>query len=110
MTGGVFCGLFVLSLIGYSLGILWFGDNWKTQEPLGVAANISGVSFATAIAMLSIGGSLVAITKMPNIFRNKSLEQGRREERDLALEADKQRRDGESLADAMERLRQARRS
>ena len=112
--GGVFCGLFVLSLIGYSLGVLWYGDAWKTQEPLGVAGNISGVSFATAIATLTMGKAAMVLYKIPNIFRNKSLEEGRREgrqeERNLALEADRQRRDGETLAQAMERLRKERSS
>ena len=59
---------------------------------------------------------------LPRIFRDKTREEGREEgleqgreegreeERNLALEADKIRREGESLADAMERLRQSRRS
>ena len=51
---------------------------------------------------------------LPRIFRDKTREEGREEgreeERNLALEADKIRREGESLADAMERLRQLRRS
>ncbi len=46
---------------------------------------------------------------IPRIFRDKTREEGREEgreeERDLAIRADKQKRQGESLADAMERLR-----
>lgn len=49
------------------------------QNPMGVAANISGVSFATAIAALSIGGIVMATRKMPKMFWDKWLEEGIRE-------------------------------
>ena len=48
---------------------------------------------------------------MARIFRRKEKEEGReegrQEGRQEAIEADKQRREGESLAQAMERLRQS---
>ena len=76
-----------------------------------VAANISGVSFATAIAALSIGGIVMVslkIPKMPNIFRNKSMELGQEfgEQRmkALALRASEEKRDGETFAQAIERV------
>ena len=59
---------------------------------------------------------------LSRIFRDKTREEGREEGRkegrkegleegrNLAIEADRIRREGESLADAMERLRQLRRS
>ncbi len=51
---------------------------------------------------------------MPRIFKRKEKEEGRleglQEGRQEAIEADEQRRLGESLAQAMERLRQSQRS
>ena len=47
---------------------------------------------------------------MARIFKIKSKEEGRREERELALRADKERQEGETLAQAMERLRLDQRS
>ena len=44
------------------------------------------------------------------IARQEGREEGRQEERSLVIQADNDRRDGESLADAMDRVRQAQRS
>ena len=54
------------------------------------------------------------IPRIPNILRSQLSEEERQHERrkgeDLAIEADMQRRPDESLAQAIERLRQSRRS
>lgn len=114
MTGSAFCSLFVLSLIACSLGVLWFGDGWHTQEPLTVAANISGVSFATAIAAISIGGIVMVIPKIPRIFRWKSLEEGREEGerigRQQVMDAAAEEIPEEALERIKERLREQERS
>ena len=84
LTGTAFCYLFFLSLIGYSAGALFWGDVWN-QNPLGVAADISGVSFATAIAILCIGGILMLgwrMPRIPNIFKSQTLEEGRKQGRE----------------------------
>ena len=47
---------------------------------------------------------------MSRIFKRKEKEEGRQEGLQEAIEADKQRREGESLAQAVERLRQSQRS
>ena len=47
---------------------------------------------------------------MTRIFRDKRADEARREERELAIRADKERLPGESLRDAMERLRESQRS
>ena len=44
---------------------------------------------------------------MARIFRRKEKEEGRQEGLQEAIEADKQRREGETLAQAMERLRRS---
>ena len=67
-----------------SVGVFFFRDDWQTQNPMGVAGNISGVSFATAIAALSIGRVGMVTLK---IFKNKSKEEGRQEERQKVLKA-----------------------
>lgn len=101
---------------------MWFGDDWKTQKPMGVAANISGVSFATAIAALSIGGIVMVLPKIPNIFRIKAmeeglqrgleqgLEQGREQGIREAIQAVKEKQPDETLDQVAERLRRERRS
>ena len=76
-----------------------------------MAANISGASFAVSIVLLSLERVAMIMTR---IFRDRRLEeareQARREERNLAVQADKQRLPGETLEQAMERLRESRRS
>ncbi len=47
---------------------------------------------------------------MTRIFKRKEKEEGRQEGRQEAIEADEQRLPGESLEQAMERLRQSQRS
>ena len=47
---------------------------------------------------------------MSRIFRDRRVEEARREERNLAIQADKQRLPGETLEQAMERLRESQRS
>ena len=53
------------------------------------------------------------LPKIPNILRSQLSEEERQEvrqeEQKLAIEADKQRRQGESINDAMERVRLSRR-
>ena len=57
------------------------------------------------------------LPKIPNILRSQlseeerqeAREEGLREGQELAIEADKQRRQGESISDAMERMRRSRR-
>ena len=71
-------------MIVSSLSVFFFRDDWQTQNPMGVASNISGVSFASAIAALSIGRVGTVTLK---IFRNKSKEEGREEERRRVLKA-----------------------
>ena len=66
------------------MSVFFFRDDWQTQNPMGVASNISGVSFASAIAALSIGRVGMVTLK---IFRNKSKEEGREEERQRVLKA-----------------------
>ena len=61
------------------MGVFFFRDDWQTQNPMGVASNISGVSFASAIAALSIGRVGMVTLK---IFRNRSKEEGREEGRE----------------------------
>ena len=72
-----------------------------------MAADISGASFAVSIVLLSLGR--VAMV-MARIFRDRRVEEARREERNLAIQADKQRLPGETLEQAMERLRESQRS
>jgi hypothetical protein len=120
VTGGVFCGLFVFFLIAYSVGVLWFGDDWKTQNPMGVAANISGVTFASAISVLAIGGLAMATYKMPKMFwhrwleemeegqrkaREEGLRKGREEGREEFISAATGEISEEALARIKERLR-----
>ena len=90
LTGGVFCSLFFLSLVGYSIGAFWIGNGWGAQNPLGVAADISGVSFATAIGLLSLGGIAMVLSKMPripNILRSRLSEEERKHEREAGRQA-----------------------
>ena len=47
-----------------------------------MASDISGISFATAIVILAIVRVAMTLTKIPKIFRNKSLEAGREEGRE----------------------------
>ena len=76
-----------------------------------MAADISGASFAVSIVLLSL--ERVAMV-MARIFRDRRLEEAREEarleERNLAIQADKQRLPGETLEQAMERLRESQRS
>ena len=71
-------------MIVSSVSVFFFRDDWQTQNPMGVAGNISGVSFAFAIAALSIGRAGMVTLK---IFRNRSKEEGRQEERQRVLKA-----------------------
>jgi hypothetical protein len=69
-----------------------------------MAADISGASFAVSIVLLSLGRVAMVMTR---IFRDRRVEEARREERNLAIQADKQKRPGETLEQAMERLRKS---
>ena len=80
-----FCGLFVLSLIGYSLGVLWSGDDWQTNSQMRIAGRISTVALATAILMLGMGRVAVVLYRLPGISRSKSLEEGHRRQADARL-------------------------
>lgn len=51
-----------------------------------MASDISGISFATAIVILSVVRVAMTLTKISRIFRNKSLEEGREEGRERTLE------------------------
>ena len=67
----------------YSTGAFWYGEGWKqTESPAGLASDISGISFATAIVILAIVRVAMTLTKISKIFRNKSLEAGREEGRE----------------------------
>lgn len=98
-----------------SVVAFWYGDDWEPQKPIGMAADISGASFAVSIVLLSVGRVTMVMTR---IFRDRRLEEAReqareearREERNLAIQADKQRLPGETLEQAMERLRESQRS
>ena len=71
----------------YSTGAFWYGDGWKqTENPAGLASDISGISFATAIVILAIVRVAMTLTKISKIFRNKSLEEGREEGQERTLE------------------------
>ena len=76
-----------------------------------MAADISGASFAVSIVLLSLGRVAMVMSR---IFRDRRVEEAReearREERNLAIQADKQRLPGETLEQAMERLRESQRS
>ena len=74
-------------------------------------AEIFGASFAVATVALTIGGALIIIERY--IFGDKRVKKAREEgirlgvqqERELATRAYGDRREGESLEHAMERLR-----
>jgi hypothetical protein len=65
-------------------------------------ADISGASFAVAIVILSIGRAAMVMSR---IFRRREKEEGRREAESEFVEADAQRKPGENLQQAVERLR-----
>jgi len=104
--GGAFCGLFVFSTVVCFAVAFWYGDDWDWQRPVGTVADISGASFAIAIVILSFGR--VAMV-MARIFKRREKaegrEEGRREAQDELFEADAQRKPGETLQQAVERLR-----
>ena len=105
--GGAFCGLFVSSFVVCSLVIVfWNGDKWDSQGPIGVVADISGTSFAVAVVILSFGRVAMSLNR---IFKRKEREQGREEgRRETAneyTEADANRQPGETLQQAVDRLR-----
>lgn len=104
--GGVFCGLFLFSFAVCSAVAFWYGDDWDSQRPVGLVADISGTSFAVAIVILSIGRVAMVMTR---IFKRREKEEGRKEGRREAenelIEADAQREPGETLQQAVERLR-----
>ena len=120
--GGAFCGLFIFSLVICSVVVYWYGDDWDSQGPVGIVADISGASFAMAIVILSAGRVAMVMTR---IFkrrekeegreegrregrregREEGREEGRRETANEFTEADAQRKPGETLQQAVERLR-----
>ncbi len=79
-----------------------------------MVADISGASFAAAIVILSFGRVAMVMTR---IFKRREKEegrkegraegrvQGRREAENELIEADAQRKPGETLQQAVERLR-----
>ena len=73
-----------------------------------MAANVYGASFAIAVVLLSFGRVAMLTTRIFNNRRVKEArEEARREEQELAIRADKERLPGESLVEAMERLRES---
>ena len=112
--GGAFCGLFVSSMLVCLAVAFWYGDDWDPQRPVGTIADISGASFAIAIVILSVGRVTMVMSR---IFKRREREEGRQEGRQEGrregrreaeneyIEADAQRKPGESLQQAVERLR-----
>ena len=104
--GGAFCGLFVSSMIVCFAVAFWFGDDWDSQRPVGTIADISGASLAIAIVILSVGRVTMVMSR---IFKRREREEGRvegrREAENEFIEADAQRKPGETLQQAVERLR-----
>ena len=113
--GGAFCGLFVASFVVCSLLIVfWNEEKWDSQGPIGVVADISGASFAVAVVLLSFGRVAMSVNR---IFKTKEREQGHREGREEGreegrretaneyTEADANRLPGETLQQAVDRLR-----
>ncbi len=108
--GGAFCGLFVSSLVVCFLVAFLYVDEWDTQWPIGVVADVSGASFAAAIVILSFGRTAMSLNR---IFKRKEREQGRQEGRQEGrtetaneyIRAYANLRPGESLQEAVERLR-----
>ena len=78
---------------------------------MAVFAEISGASFGMVIIVLTIGGALIMLERIflgdgrVREAREQAREQGRREVRALAIRADRDRKQGESLEQAMDRLR-----
>ena len=109
--GGAFCVLFVVSLGACAAVISTYGDGWDEKNPVGLIADISGASFAISVLLLSLGRVSMSLK---DIFRDKRAEaarqEGRQEERELAIRADKERLSGESIEQAMDRLRESKRS
>ena len=107
--GGAFCGLFVSSLLVCFAVAFWYGDGWDSQRPIGIVADISGASFAIAIVILSVGRVTMVMSR---IFKRREKAegraQGRREAESEFIEADAQRKPGETLQQAVERLRRER--
>lgn len=92
------------ALVACSAVAFWYGDYWNSQNPVGMASDISGSSFGFAIVALSVGRVIMITTR---IFRDKRKEegrqQGRKEMKALVLQAIKQKREGESAEQAIER-------
>ena len=105
--GGAFCGLFVVSIVICSVVMFLRGDYRDSTGPVGIAADISGASFAIAVVLLSLGRVSMVIAR---IFRDRRVDEARQAERELAIRADRERLPNESLRDAMERLRESQRS
>ena len=105
-AGIAFCVLFTLSFMALCLHQFAKGA-WHGSGFVETLAEISGASFAVATVMLTIGGTFLLLER---IFlgdgRIKHAEElARREERELAIRADKNRRQDESIEQAMDRLR-----
>ena len=80
----------------------WYGDDWDSQRPVGTVADISGASFAISIVILSVGRVAMVMSR---ILKRKEKEEGRKEAESEFIEADAQRKPGETLQQAVERLR-----
>ena len=100
-AGGAFCGLFVASFLLCTAVAFWYGGDWNSQRPVGIVADVSGASFAIAIVLLSVGRVLMLMTR---IFRDKRKEEGRQEGKALVLRAINEKREGETIEQAIERL------
>jgi hypothetical protein len=95
----------VAALIVSSAVAFWYGDNWDSQKPVGTVSDVSGASFAFAVVTLSIGRVTMFATR---IFRDKRKEEGREEGRQemkaLVLRAIRERQEGETVEQAIERV------
>lgn len=105
-AGVAFCILFSLSftaLVVYQ----HIRGAWGKQGLVTVLAEISGASFGMVIIVLTIGGALIMLERilLGDGRVREAREQGRRAERQLAIRADRDRKQGESIEQAMDRLR-----
>ena len=113
MTGGFFCTVFFISLVIYSAGTCRWSDNWTTEDPMVVTANISGVSFATAITVLFGWGIIMLIGKINfktirHIFHSEAMNRGKEIGKEMLSneiqEAVDQRPPGVSYQEAVEQV------
>ena len=105
-AGVAFCILFSLSFTALVVYQTIRGA-WGKQGLVTVLAEISGASFGMVIIVLTIGGALIMLERifLGDGRERQAEERGRRAERELAIQADKERKQGESIDQAMDRLR-----